>query len=41
VTGTPSFVIGTLNDDGTVTGEVVVGALPISGFDDVIGKYSK
>lgn len=41
VTGTPSFVIGKLNSDGTVTGEVVVGALPMSGFDEAISKYTK
>mgnify|MGYP003441732062 len=41
ITGTPSFVIGTLAEDGTVTGEVVVGALPFSGFQEAINKYSK
>lgn len=39
ITGTPSFVIGTLSDDGTVTGEVVVGALPLAGFQEVLNKY--
>lgn len=39
VTGTPSFVIGTLNEDGSVTGELVVGALPLSGFQEVVNKY--
>ncbi len=41
VTGTPSFLIGTLGEDGTVTGELVVGALPLSGFEEVINKYVK
>ena len=41
VSGTPSFVIGTLSSDGTVTGERVVGALPLSGFMDVFEKYLK
>ncbi len=41
VTGTPSFLIGTLSDDGTVTGELVVGALPIAGFQEVVNKYVK
>ena len=39
VDGTPSFVIGTLGKDGTVTGEKIVGALPLSGFKTVIEKY--
>lgn len=39
ITGTPSFLIGKLSDDGTVTGEVVVGALPLSGFKEVVDKY--
>lgn len=39
VSGTPSFVIGTLAADGTVTGERVVGALPIEGFRVKIEQY--
>ena len=39
ISGTPSFVIGKLNSDGTVTGETVVGALPLSGFEEVVNKY--
>lgn len=39
VSGTPSFIIGTLDADGNVTGERVVGALPIDGFKAVIDKY--
>ncbi|MDO8566424.1 MAG: DsbA family protein [Candidatus Moranbacteria bacterium] len=41
VTGTPSFVIGVLNADGTVTGERIVGAAPIDNFKTVIDKYLK
>ena len=41
ISGTPSFVIGVLNPDGTVTGERIVGALPLSGFKDAIEKYLK
>ncbi len=39
VTGTPGFVIGTLNPDGTVDGEVVAGALPYSEFERIINSY--
>jgi len=39
VSGTPSFVIGKIGPDGTVTGERVVGALPLSGFKVIIEKY--
>lgn len=39
VTGTPSFVIGTLAPDGTVTGERIVGALQTSGFKQKIDMY--
>ncbi len=39
VSGTPSFVIGTLADDGTVTGERIVGALPTEGFKTKIDQY--
>lgn len=39
VTGTPSFVIGTLGSDGTVTGEIVVGARPLENFKAVVDKY--
>jgi protein-disulfide isomerase len=39
VDGTPSFIIGTLGKDGTVTGERIVGALPLSGFKTVLDKY--
>ncbi len=41
VTGTPSFVVGTLESNGTVTGERLVGALSLDGFKTVIDKYLK
>jgi protein-disulfide isomerase len=41
VNGTPSFVIGTVDQDGTVTGERVVGALPYDQFKAVLDKYVK
>lgn len=39
VTGTPSFIVGTLDDKGNVTGEKLVGAAPIERFKTVVGKY--
>ena len=39
ISGTPSFVIGTLSADGTVTGERLVGALPTDGFKQKIDMY--
>jgi protein-disulfide isomerase len=39
VSGTPSFVIGTLGSDGIVTGEIVVGAQPLENFKTIIDKY--
>lgn len=41
ISGTPSFVIGTLSADGTVTGERIVGAVPIDTFKTAIEKYLK
>lgn len=42
VTGTPAFLIGTLNADGTVTdGVKLVGAQPLSAFEKVIDKQLK
>lgn len=41
ISGTPSFVIGTIGADGTVTGERIVGAVPIDGFKTAIEKYLK
>lgn len=39
VTGTPSFIIGLLDDDGKVSGELLVGAQPLSTFERAINKY--
>lgn len=39
VSGTPSFIIGTLDADGTVTGERIVGAQSLSGFKSTVEKY--
>lgn len=36
INGTPSFVVGLLNADGTVTGDIIVGAQPYSEFQRVI-----
>jgi protein-disulfide isomerase len=41
ISGTPSFVVGKLGDDGKVTGELLVGAQPYSEFETVINKYLK
>ncbi len=41
ISGTPSFVIGKLESNGTVTGERVVGAQSIDGFKLTIEKYLK
>lgn len=39
IEGTPSFVIGTVDGEGKVTGEVVVGAQPLASFEKIIDKY--
>ena len=39
VSGTPSFVIGVLQEDGSVVGERVVGALPTEGFKAKMEQY--
>lgn len=39
ISGTPSFIIGTIGADGIVTGERIVGAVPIDGFKTAIEKY--
>ena len=36
INGTPGFVVGVLNSDGTVTGEVISGAYPFSEFERAI-----
>lgn len=38
-TGTPGFVIGTLDDEGNVTGQLISGAYPYSDFETLIEKY--
>ena len=37
LTGTPSFIIGKTTSDA-ITGQVLIGAQPLSAFDSVIGK---
>lgn len=39
VTGTPGFVVGTLSDDGTVTGKLVPGAYPYSEFVTLLDEF--
>jgi protein-disulfide isomerase len=39
IEGTPSFVIGTLDAEGNVKGEVVVGAQPFATFEKIVDKY--
>jgi protein-disulfide isomerase len=39
IEGTPSFVIGTLDEQGNVKGEVVVGAQPTASFEKIVDKY--
>lgn len=39
IEGTPSFVIGTLDQEGNVKGEVVVGAQPLASFERIVDKY--
>ena len=39
VEGTPSFVVGTFDQDGNVSGELLVGALPQASFEQAIDKY--
>lgn len=39
VSGTPSFVIGKLDAKGNVTGELVVGAMPLAQFKTTVEKY--
>lgn len=39
IDGTPGFVIGKLDDNGEVRGEIISGAVPFSTFEAVIEKY--
>lgn len=41
INGTPSFVIGTIGKDGLVTGERVVGALPLTGANSLSTTLEK
>ncbi len=41
ISGTPSFVIGVLGEDGSVKGEKIVGAVPFETFKTTVEKYSK
>lgn len=41
ISGTPSFIIGKLEADGSVTGERIVGAVPMSNFKETVEKYLK
>lgn len=38
VTGTPGFVVGTLDSDGNVTGKLIEGAYPYASFQSVIDE---
>ncbi|MBL8015258.1 MAG: thioredoxin domain-containing protein [Candidatus Doudnabacteria bacterium] len=39
INGTPGFIVGTLNADGTVSGDIISGAQPFSAFEAAISKY--
>lgn len=39
VNGTPGFIVGTLDADGNVNGEIVSGAQPFSTFQAIIDSY--
>ncbi len=41
ISGTPGFVVGKLDADGNVTGELIAGAFPYSKFESVIEAYLK
>lgn len=41
VTGTPGFVVGVLEDDGSVKGKLVAGAYPYDSFAQIIDEYLK
>lgn len=38
VTGTPGFIVGLLNDDGTVSGKMIAGAYPFESFATIIDE---
>ncbi len=37
--GTPGFIVGKINADGTVTGDIIAGAYPYATFEAAINKY--
>ena len=39
ITGTPGFVVGTLDGDGNVTGTRISGAYPYANFEQAIRNY--
>ncbi|HEX9804238.1 MAG TPA: DsbA family protein [Candidatus Dojkabacteria bacterium] len=39
VSGTPGFIVGKLNGDGTVEGKLIAGAYPFSAFEEIIKEY--
>ncbi len=39
INGTPGFVIGKLNSDGTLTGDIISGAMPYANFEETIEKF--
>lgn len=41
VQGTPGFVVGILDEDGTVTGKLVAGAYPYDSFAKILDEYLK
>jgi len=39
VQGTPGFIVGTLNSDGSVNGKLIAGAYPFATFQTIIDSY--
>jgi predicted DsbA family dithiol-disulfide isomerase len=39
ISGTPGFVVGKIDADGNVTGDLISGAYPFDEFDKAITKY--
>jgi protein-disulfide isomerase len=40
ITGTPAFIVGVLNEDGTVNGSMISGALSLEAFEAVINNLN-
>lgn len=40
ITGTPAFVVGVLDSDGTVNGSLISGALPVEAFEAVVNNLN-